>query len=240
MSNVISSMTILLNVQRRFKPKDKSWMNDAVRFIGEAIQGIGTALPMETKRVCLKVVNRRAILPMDMVDHIGFSHKGYRIPVAKGIPIEQRNEGGGYWMNPGYLICPFNEGEVTCVYKAIPVDDKGLPLVYNDFDYQRAVEWYIMMSMLASGYEHKVFNYKDCDTKWQEHSAKAANAMKMPSRDEAEAYGNCWTRLFNDGLFMENFGRGLEYSDDTILGEASLPPYKDENKLDRNKLANNS
>jgi hypothetical protein len=233
-------MTILLNVQRRFKPKDKSWLNDAVRFIGEAIQGIGTALPMETKRVCLKVVGRRAILPKDMVDHIGFSHCGHRIPVAKGIPIEQRNEGGGYWMNPGYLVCPFNVGEVICVYKAIPVDDRGLPLVYNDFDYQRAVEWYIMMSMLSSGYEHKVFNYKDCDAKWQEHSAKACNAMKMPSRDEAESYGNCWTRLFNDGLFMENFGRGLEYSDDTILGEAALPLYTDENKLDRNRLANNS
>ena len=236
MSNIISSMTILLNVQRRFKPKDKSWMNDAIRFIGEAIQGIGTALPMETKSVCLKVINRRAILPKDMADHIGFSHCGSRIPVAKGIPVEQRNEGGGYWMNPGYLVCPFNEGEVNCVYKAIPVDERGLPLVYNDFDYQRAVEWYIMMSMLASGYEHKVFNYKDCDAKWTEHSARACNNMKMPSRDEHVAFGNCWTRLFDDGLFMENFGRGLEYSDDTILGggASTLPTY-----VDQNKLANN-
>lgn len=236
MSNVISSMTILLNIQRRFKPKDKAWMNDAIQFLGEAIQGIGTSLPMETKTWCLKVVNRRALLPKDMVDHIGFSYNGNRIPVAQGIPSEQRNEGGGYFMNPGYIVCPFNSGEINCVGKAIPVDERGLPLIHNNYDYIKACEWYVMASLLASGYEHKVFNYKECDGNWEKHRAVACNQMKMPSRDETIAFGNSWTRLFNDGQFVNNFGIGLEYNDDDIIGNGSgLGDW-----VDRNRLANNS
>jgi hypothetical protein len=231
MSNVISSMTVLMAVHRTFKFPDRSWMNDAMHSIGDAIKSIGTYLPMEKKSKCLQVSNRRAMLPKDFNGLLGISKDGVRIPFSSGVDTGRDADlGYGYKVNPGYLLCPFTKGTVDIQYVSIPRDEKGLPLILNQQDYIDAIKWKVIADLLLGGYEHKVISWKEADQRWEQHAGRAANAAKMPTRDEMETFGNNWNRLFKEGTYMDGFARGLEFGEDTIVAQ-DLPKYRDVNKL---------
>lgn len=231
----ISTKTMLLEIERTLRPKDNSWLNDAPRSILMAIKGIGTSVPLVDIQKDISIASRRGKLPTDARALRAVVYKGQRIPLSIGVVGAQNNNTSGYTINGGYLVCPFNKGVVTAHYRGIPLDCDGFPEIIDDFDYILAVKWYVMADMLSNGYEHKVFSYRDAWAKWEEHSAKACNSIKMPaSRDELEALGNIWTDTFNDGEFVHHFGQGMEYGDDNPTAYY-LPTY-----LDRNRLANNS
>jgi hypothetical protein len=216
--NTVSTQTIILAVQRTFKPKDNFWKNDAVQFIGEAIQAIRTHLPMEKKAKQVKVESRRARIPCDAQDIRLITCNGINIPVSLDSTIYDLEDAhplnSGYAINKGYIICPFVTGSIVVHYVAIPKDDKGFPLIVDEFNYREAVKWWVMTSMLASGYEHPVFNYKDAFTQWNDYMTKAQNDCKMPSNvGELQNFANMWTRTYDDGDLAGRFSVGNEFQE---------------------------
>ena len=195
-------MTLLLSIKRVFKFPDNAWINEAIQAIGEGIKGIGTNLPMVKKTKTLSVSNRRAHLPQDFLDIVGISIGNSVIPISGNLTEDGCADlGEGYSLNPGYVICPLTKGEIKLHYVAIPVDDAGLPLIMNQQDYIYAIRWKVISELILGGYEHKIITWREADERWELYAGRAANASKMPSRDEMIRFGNGWTRLFGNIVY---------------------------------------
>jgi len=61
----ISSKVILNKIMRDLKPTDGNWVDDAIEWIGEALEHIGATPQLETKNCVLEVSNYKVCLPDD-------------------------------------------------------------------------------------------------------------------------------------------------------------------------------
>ena len=62
----VSSKTIIRKVMRDLKPTNDNWTDDAVEWIGEALEHIGASPQLETKNCILTVVDYKVFLPSDL------------------------------------------------------------------------------------------------------------------------------------------------------------------------------
>lgn len=235
--NVVSTDHILYEVDDVFKPIGKEWLQSAVSSIRRAVQGIGTYASLEPVAKECQIIKSRVPLPCDAQAISAVEINGTRIPVSVGVVTygHRQHVRGGYYITGGHIECPVAHGCVTIHYKQYPKDKKGFPLIIDDYDYKEAVKWKIMADMLAGGYKHPVFDWKSCNAMWEEHRGCAANAIKMPNREQMETLGRMWTSVYNDHLYYDNFGKGEEQRENSSEGGLNLPDY-----LDRNRLANNN
>lgn len=219
MSNTVSSLSILLKARRGFKFPDNSWMNDGIAAIADGVRLMRCTVPFEKITKCLIVSNRRALKPKGYIAFIALHKDGQLVQSNRGFDNEECLLEAGYQTNPGYFICPFNKGTIDLTYLAIPVDDGGFPLVYDDADYVEALRWKIIMSLMEGGYQHPVFSYSDAEKRWDTHSNRAVNSIKMGTVDEARVMGERW----------------IQFLDNQDYSGLNLDDY-----VDRNRLANNS
>jgi hypothetical protein len=208
-----------MRAARGFKFPDNSWMNDGMQAIADGIRLMRCTVPFERITMCIPVSNYRAIKPKNYIGLIGFRKDELRISTNAGFDVEESLIDRGYQVNPGYFICPFRTGEIEITYLAIPVDEKGFPMIYDDADYVEAIRWKIITSLMEGGYAHPVFDYKTASQKWDEHSNRAVNSIKMTTVDQARRSGERWLQ------FLEN----QDYAN------INLDDY-----VDRSRLANNS
>mgnify|MGYP003114728197 FL=1 len=62
----ISSKVIIRKVMRDLKPNNDNWIDDAVEWMGEALEHIGAASQLCIKKSVLDVVDHKALLPSDL------------------------------------------------------------------------------------------------------------------------------------------------------------------------------
>ena len=62
----ISSKAIIRKLMRDLKPGDDNWIDDAVEWVGEALEHIGSMPQLETKNCVLTVANYKTCLPADL------------------------------------------------------------------------------------------------------------------------------------------------------------------------------
>ena len=58
-----SSKTIIRKVMRDLNPNNDNWIQDAIEWMGEALEHIGSAAQLETKGCILDIVDYKASLP---------------------------------------------------------------------------------------------------------------------------------------------------------------------------------
>ncbi len=61
-----SSKTIIRKVMRDLNPNNDNWIQDAIEWMGEALEHIGSAAQLETKGCILDIVDYKASLPADL------------------------------------------------------------------------------------------------------------------------------------------------------------------------------
>jgi len=61
-----SSKTIIRKVMRDLKPPGDNWIDDAVEWMGEALEHIGSAPQLSQKGCVLTVSNFKALMPTDL------------------------------------------------------------------------------------------------------------------------------------------------------------------------------
>ena len=61
-----SSKGIIRKVMRDLKPNDDNWVDDAVEWIGEALEHIGASAQLCTKKSVITIVDHKAVLPSDL------------------------------------------------------------------------------------------------------------------------------------------------------------------------------
>ena len=62
----VSSATIIRKVMRDLKPTNDNWTDDAIEWIGEALEHIGASPQLETKQCVCDVKDYKSPLPLDL------------------------------------------------------------------------------------------------------------------------------------------------------------------------------
>lgn len=138
----------------------------------------------------------------------------------------------GHWYNiePGYITCSLKRVKLRIHYRAMPVDEDGLPLIPDNTNYKVALYYYGRAMMIGSGFEDKIFTYdklmRDPDGYFWVHARRAIGEITYPALDSMEFKVNNQQRLIkNDSWFDQFFSSpheerkyGFDYGDHNILG----------------------
>lgn len=85
-----------------------------------------------------------------------------------------------YKLNNNYMFTNFKSGFVEMAYKALPIDDMGMPMVPDEIRFIKAVEWYLISRLdykrwRATGLpaDEKAFAHSDKEAAWYIGSARS-------------------------------------------------------------------
>ena len=141
--------------------RDIPW-ESMVDWIAHALQHIGAYAQYEKKCITLNIEDYKSPLPDDFhrVDSVLF-HEPHKIEFST-------------------IIVGFKEGELKLDYIAMPVDERGFPLVPEDPSFFDAMFWKVA-SMLAMRGElkNKEFTFEYCDRKWKYYCGQARASANM-------------------------------------------------------------
>lgn len=130
------------------------------------------------------------------------------LAITSSINIKHFN-GDYYSVNPDFIITSFETGNIRLIYNAFTTDENGFPRILDEFNYKKAVEWYIISMMILGGYKHQEIDFKSANEFWEIYRYKAANKGKIPSIDSLDRFTNMWTRAkFSRDLPSEFFAGG--------------------------------
>jgi hypothetical protein len=96
------------------------------------------------------------------------------------------------------IIVSFPQGTVRISYKAIPVDDEGLPLLINNTKYLKALELYVKCQLFTALFEEgkitdKVLQHTEQEYSWA--AGQLAEEFKTPSVSEMESITNMLNQI---------------------------------------------
>ena len=108
------------------------------------------------------------------------------------------------------IITSFPEGKVRVAYKAIPVDDEGLPLLINNAKYLKALELYVRCQMFTI-----LFDLGKISTQVLQHTEQeygwAAGQLSEEFKTPSEAEMQSITNMLNQIIVRKNdFYNGYE------------------------------
>lgn len=131
------------------------------------------------------------------------------------------NPGGKYYnhlqQEPQYkvqnrvIITSFPEGKIKIAYKAIPVDEEGLPLLIDNTKYLKALELYIKCQLFTVLFDlgkisPQVLQHTEQEYSWA--AGQLAEEFKTPSVAEMQSITNMMNQIIvRKSEFYNNFER---------------------------------
>ena len=110
------------------------------------------------------------------------------------------------------IFTSFEEGEVKVSYKAIPVDNDGLPLVIDNSPYLRALEAFIKKEVFSYKFDEGKINEKVLSHAEQEYAWRAGQLQSeftIPSEAEMASICHMWTELIQTVTHRDNGYKNL-------------------------------
>lgn len=140
-------------------------------------------------------------------DGVPTESPGTSIPVY-GEDIEQSEDLSSknyYQIKGNYIQTGFEEGYIQIEYWALPTCDEGYPLIPDNEPFKQAIEWYVIMRLIGSGYEHKVFNYQMASAEFEKWAGRGMNEVSYPTPDTMARINNVTVRLIPPDHFRDDF-----------------------------------
>lgn len=111
-----------------------------------------------------------------------------------------------------YIQTSFEEGYVKIHYLSLPVDKEGYPLIPDNSAFKQALEFYVLMRLVGSGYQHPnpEFSYSYLDAKFEQYAARGMNEVSYYSPEGAAKLNRSLIRLIPPYNYYEDFGVGGE------------------------------
>lgn len=100
----------------------------------------------------------------------------------------------------------FESGYIKIHYYSIPVDGEGYPLLPDNENFKRAVEWHIIRRLIGSGYQHPVFSYKDANDQFELYAARALSEVSFYTPERAARLNRSFVRLIPPFNYYQDFG----------------------------------
>ena len=111
-----------------------------------------------------------------------------------------------YYTEMGYINTSFSDGIVKICYRAVPMDEDGMPLIPDNSNYKQAIYWYCRAMLIGSGWEDKVFTYNQCLEQFERlYAPRAISEIRYPSPEQMEHRVNTFTRFLPNTGYYDNF-----------------------------------
>jgi hypothetical protein len=101
----------------------------------------------------------------------------------------------GFTYTPGYLKFDVSKGNAFIVYKRLPIDKDGFPLIPDDASFIDACMWYSITMMMLAGFDFKHLNYPIAVSRWEMYCTQARNSGLIPDVPMQESFKNAFTKL---------------------------------------------
>ena len=215
---LLHTQNIIAKVARDFKIINSSWTYDAVEWIGEAIEAMGVYETLSPCSVNITIHSHKTRIPCNLDQLRGIVYRNRRLPNISDVdtfkdyePLRNLDTCTQNWYstNPQYIETSFEKGDITIHFLSIPVDEKGFPMVVDNYFVREGISFYILMKTLGQGYKHPVFKYPDAEERWENLMVKAINDMKMPNEDEMALFANVWLGIKGE-LSILDFTRDIQ------------------------------
>lgn len=196
---------VIAQIYRDIKPSHSGWVDDAIEWIGDAIEIMGVHQGFEECSLPCKVIDHRVKLPCNLQYFLGIEHHGMRLqrtgatnaanPCAALNNMVAHSHTKNYYLNPNYIMTSFKEGEIIIYYMGLKVDCDGFPFIPDDAYYREALEWYVLYKMCLRGYKHQTLDFKSARELWELTYPRAQNSCRTMDIDGYELFKKSWLGL---------------------------------------------
>lgn len=168
---------------------------DYVSWIGEGLLHIGSYYQFKEKIEIIDIEDYTGKLPCDFYKTISLNGGYYCADFDKNLihnDCDTSEDFKKYDISPSYnsyninmdtITIGYRRGKIYLRYLAIPVDDKGFPLVPDDISFFDAMFWKVAYHLSLRGYEFKNTQLRDVNftkRKWDFYCIQARANANMP------------------------------------------------------------
>lgn len=189
-------------------------LEQAIRYTVDFISIVGLPTFYLDKEVDIPIEDYRGLMPCDLVSIIQVKDKKTGFCMHSMIdtfnPREYDFHTESTFKTQGNVILTsFRTGEITISYKALPVDETGIPLLIDNANFLKALELYIKKEKFSDLYDEGkirdgIMSKAETDYAWA--VAQCEKEFIMPSLSELQSITNMWNTLiprvseFNNGF----------------------------------------
>jgi hypothetical protein len=211
------SIRELLSRVLRHKLLQEFTLEQAIQYTIDFIGIFGFPELYEDKQAEIDICDFRGKLPCDLVSIDMVKDCKTNVPLRS--MTAAFNPGGKYYnhlrQEPQFktqnrtIITSFPEGKVIIAYKAIPVDDEGLPLLVNNTKYLKALELYVKCQLFTMLFDEgkitqQVLSHTEQEYGWA--AGQLSEEFKTPSVAEMQTITNMLHQIFpRHDEFYNNF-----------------------------------
>lgn len=197
-----------------FFDEDIMQFSELVGHVSDALLLIGTTEQMNDEVEKISMVSQRGALPNNLVYVNQVRTADTKIPLrytgnpfhsainpdCPDIHVESSNT---YSLNNSFIFTNFDDQDLEISFRALPVDEKGFPLIPDDIKFKMAMESYLMerigfkLNLLGRLSENK---YERLIKERDWYMGAAQSRGKMPSVDKMETIKNAFSRLLTHGM----------------------------------------
>ena len=178
-------------------------LEQAIRYTIDFISIVGLPTFYLDKEVDITIEDYRGLMPCDLISIIQVKDKktGFCMHSMTDTfnPREYNFHTEPTFKTQGNIILTsFRTGEVTISYKALPVDETGIPLLIDNANFLKALELYIKKEKFGDLYDEGkirdgIMIKAEKDYAWA--VAQCEKEFIMPSISELQSITNMWNTL---------------------------------------------
>ena len=178
-------------------------LEEAIRYVVDFISIVGCPTFYLDKEVDITIEDYRGLMPCDLVSIVQVKDKntGFCLHSMTDsfTPKEDTfNKELTFKTQGNVILTSFRTGEITISYKALPVDETGIPLLIDNANFLKALELYIKKERFSDLYDEGkiregVMIKAERDYAWA--VAQCEKEFIMPSISELQSITNMWNTL---------------------------------------------
>ena len=178
-------------------------LEEAIRYVVDFISIVGCPTFYLDKEVDITIKDYRSLMPCDLVSIVQVKDKntGFCLHSMTDsfTPKEDTfNKELTFKTQGNIILTSFRTGEITISYKALPVDETGIPLLIDNANFLKALELYIKKERFSDLYDEGkiregVMIKAERDYAWA--VAQCEKEFIMPSISELQSITNMWNTL---------------------------------------------
>ena len=178
-------------------------LEQAIRYTVDFISIVGCPTFYLDKEVDIPIEDYRGLMPCDLVSIVQVKDKktGFCMHSMTDTfnPREYNFHTEPTFKTQGNIILTsFRTGEITISYKALPVDETGIPLLIDNANFLKALELYIKKEKFGDLYDEGkiregIMIKAEKDYAWA--VAQCEKEFVMPSLSELQTLTNMWNTL---------------------------------------------
>ena len=219
--NYISIKTTIGRFLKELGLEDTSYAQDIPQWVEDAVQIMGIPNYYIHKHKVIKIEDHRGLLPCDIENVFGYwvTNKYGKAKSADclrrlfirdsplfGRGLDNTNSSVAFGTtNGGFIETSFKTGLVYIVYKGMPLDCDGYPLVPKDAKVNEALQYYFIYKMSLSGYKHPVIDFNTAYQMWNKLYPAAANSINWMDLQDYQEFTEMWTNVLLGDLHANNY-----------------------------------